>query len=377
MNKHDWKYIFKRVLVFFIIFVILSFMKTCDVHAYVTMLTDPTGTIIPYSGYDITNVNANWTGSGVYQDNNNPLMVSINNYWYGSGLYGNHLIVSADVYVGIKSLPTTDAVVNNYLNSTYDVMKAINLRCGIGENVGDGYDSTYVPEVTNFSTDYQYAYVNYSGQWLYHLTFTYKQQINPVNINGSNMSCWFVRNPGNGFFAQSVYYYNPENIRYYTYTSSFQFSVTNDPNTAILQDIVIQNQTIINQNQQIVDNSKETNDLIKDDNVSGAESKVNELINNSAFQDNSGIQAIINAPLNFINGLTNVCSPISLTIPFINANVTIPCIKQELTTHVPTIVPVLSTAINGFIIYRILLDLVFIVKNSRNPDDDRIEVLDL
>ena len=119
------------------------------------------------------------------------------------------------------------------------------------------------------------------------------------------------------------------------------------------------------------------NDTLNDDNIDGANSQVDDLLDNDNFNDSTGIQSIINAPLNFINSLSNTCSPINVTIPYIDKPLQIPCIKQELNNHIPLIVPILSIAINGFIVYRILLDLVRIIKNSRNPDDDRIEVLDL
>lgn len=131
------------------------------------------------------------------------------------------------------------------------------------------------------------------------------------------------------------------------------------------------------QQQQTNEKLDDIDDTLNNDNVDGANSQVDNLLNNSNFSDNTGIQAIINAPLNFISSLSNTCSPINLTIPYIDKPVQIPCIKQELNNHIPLVVPVLSTAINGFIIYRILLDLVRIIKNARNPDDDRIEVLDL
>lgn len=129
--------------------------------------------------------------------------------------------------------------------------------------------------------------------------------------------------------------------------------------------------------QEVKEELSSIDDTINNNNVDGANSQVDSLLNNSNFNDTSGIQSIINAPLNFINSLSNTCSPINLTIPYIDEPVQIPCIKQELNTHIPLVVPVLSTAINGFIIYRILLDIVRIIKNARNPDDDRIEVLDL
>lgn len=178
-----------------------------------------------------------------------------------------------------------------------------------------------------------------------------------------------------------------------TYTGNFWFIgydldvlgyanniTTSDINTAISNSGLATANSVSQVQQSITQVQQELgsiDDTINNDNVDGANSQVDNLLNNSNFSDSSGIQSIINAPLNFINGLTNTCSPINLTIPYIDKPVQIPCIKQELNNHIPLVVPVLSTAINGFIIYRILLDLVRIIKNSRNPDDDRIEVLDL
>lgn len=123
--------------------------------------------------------------------------------------------------------------------------------------------------------------------------------------------------------------------------------------------------------------SVNTQNIINDDNVSGASSEVDSLINNAAFSDTSGINAIINAPLNFIQNLSSTCQPIQITIPYIDTSVTIPCIYQTIATAMPGVAAILSVAINGFIIYRILLDIVSIVKSAREPDEDRIEVLDL
>lgn len=148
-------------------------------------------------------------------------------------------------------------------------------------------------------------------------------------------------------------------------------------NPNVDQEILQSNQAILQQEQQANQKLDSIDDALNDDNVDGANSQVDDLLDNSNFADDSGIQSIVNAPLNFINSLSNTCSPINLTIPFIDEPLQIPCIKQELSNHIPLVVPILSTAINGFIVYRILLDLVRIVKNSRNPDDDRIEVLDL
>lgn len=182
-------------------------------------------------------------------------------------------------------------------------------------------------------------------------------------------------------FIQFNSYYLTENDLYLDYARNNSTNQLLDKlDTQMRQNAQQQHQDSINEQNAINQNTQaqqETNNLINNDNVDGASSEVDSLLNNNAFNDNSGIQSIINAPLNFINGLTNSCSPITLTIPFIDTSVNLPCIKEELEQHVPLIVPILSTAINGFVIYRILLDIVSLIKSSRDPDDDRIEVLDL
>lgn len=147
----------------------------------------------------------------------------------------------------------------------------------------------------------------------------------------------------------------------------------NDNLNALISAINSNNQV---QNE-IKNNTKETNDLIKNDDVSGAESGTSDIVNNSDFQDNTGLSGIISMPLTFINNLGSTCSPISLTIPYIDYTFQLPCIQSIVNQYMPALVVVLKVVVNGLIIYWVMLDIFHIVKNAKNPDDDRIEVLDL
>ena len=89
------------------------------------------------------------------------------------------------------------------------------------------------------------------------------------------------------------------------------------------------------------------------------------------------MSAIISMPLTFVNSLTNTCQPINLTIPYMDADVSIPCMQSVITNKMPLLANLIKIVINGFIVYRILLDIFQIVRNAKNPEDDRIEVLDL
>ena len=124
-------------------------------------------------------------------------------------------------------------------------------------------------------------------------------------------------------------------------------------------------------------NTEEIKNDIKSDNVSGAEGSADDLKNNSAFQDNTGLSGVISMPLTFINSLTNSCQAITLTIPYMDEVLTIPCLQPIITNKMPLLANLIKIVINGFIVYRVLLDIFQIVRNAKNPEDDRIEVLDL
>lgn len=123
---------------------------------------------------------------------------------------------------------------------------------------------------------------------------------------------------------------------------------------------------------------QDMNDNITSTDVSGASQEQNNLVNNSAFQDNTGLSGIITAPLSMISSLTNQCQPIQLTLPYLkDTNLSIPCMGDFLQQKIPELVTLIKVFVNGFICYLIGLDLFKIVKNARDPDNDRIEVLDL
>lgn len=134
---------------------------------------------------------------------------------------------------------------------------------------------------------------------------------------------------------------------------------------------------INSQSQQQHQDSQAINNSINSDNTSGAESGADDLVNNSAFNDNTGLSAIIGLPLTFVNNLGNSCQPISLTIPYMDYNFQLPCIQSIVNNYMPALVVVIKVIVNGLIIYWILLDIFKIVKSAKNPEEDRIEVLDL
>lgn len=124
--------------------------------------------------------------------------------------------------------------------------------------------------------------------------------------------------------------------------------------------------------------AKATNDTLNNDTVNESDNYLkNNIVNNSAFNQDHGITAIVQAPLNFIRSLSNKsCSSIVLPIPNLG-NATIPCMSTIYNSKFSNLYNVLKIIINGILCYRMALSCVLIVKGAKNPNEDKIEVMDL
>lgn len=121
------------------------------------------------------------------------------------------------------------------------------------------------------------------------------------------------------------------------------------------------------------------NGSLNNSDVSGANEDLNKFTENDAFKDNTGILAIIQAPINMLNSLTSTtCSPLSLPLPFLNVNLDIPCLSSIFAKHLSTeLLTLLKLAINGFLVYKILCSFAMDIHSYKDPDSDRLEVIDL
>lgn len=124
-------------------------------------------------------------------------------------------------------------------------------------------------------------------------------------------------------------------------------------------------------------NTNQINNTINDSSID--QNSANDFTSDSAFQDFNGLDAIIKAPLNFIQSLTSsTCSNINLTIPYIDAEVSLPCMSSVYNKALgQQLVNLIALVINGVILYRYCLKILQIVKDAKNPNKDGLEVLDL
>ena len=131
---------------------------------------------------------------------------------------------------------------------------------------------------------------------------------------------------------------------------------------------------ITNQTQQQAQQHQET----MNSNTTQAESEADGFFGNFTLSDSGGLNSIITAPLNTIRSLlTSSCTNLVLPLPFINTNLTLPCMGSIYSEHFGLFFNLYQTIILAIISYRCIRSLFFDIKGFTNPEDGRIEVMDL
>lgn len=117
---------------------------------------------------------------------------------------------------------------------------------------------------------------------------------------------------------------------------------------------------------------------IMDSNTTQANSSGEDFINN--FSNNThGLTGIITAPLNAIQSLASAtCSNLVLPLPFVNnKSLTLPCMSTIYSQHFGTFYTMYQGIILALISYWVCIRLFTLVKGFKDPEDDKIEVMDL
>lgn len=150
-----------------------------------------------------------------------------------------------------------------------------------------------------------------------------------------------------------------------TYTSENNFNADNDDHT------------IIDSVNDLVGIGSDTLDAITSSDISGAEGAFNEFFGNFETNDH-GLFAIISTPLNFIKSFLNsVCTPLVLPLPFVDQEVTLPCMEYVYTKFFGNFFVAYQTITTGIVAYWVCVNVMRIVKDIKDSDKDTIEVLDL
>lgn len=285
--------------------------------------TAPSGS----TNQDIINNQTNNTNSIINNNNQNTSDIINNNNQNTQSILDSQKVC--------KFIDMAYANTNGYLNSNGDVVPDSSNQWGITDYINI-QSSTIKVETQMTSGAYTCFY----------------------NVNKSKISCTSQSNLTSG---SSVFI--PDSSVYVRFSI---YKTLNIPTFNICT----------NGNQDI---SNGINDLNSSINNSNIDSDVG-----SGFFDNfnnnmHGLSSIITIPLTSIQSLTNsTCTPLHFPIPFTdNKYLDVPCMTTIYEQYVPTLLILIQTCWYGILAYKVLVNIFGIVKGFKDPDSDKIEVMDL
>lgn len=100
----------------------------------------------------------------------------------------------------------------------------------------------------------------------------------------------------------------------------------------------------------------------------------------SLDEDEFGLGAAVTAPLQFIGNLpvmAESCMPLVLPLPFVNSNITLPCMTPIYQDKFPQILNIFQTVMLGLFGYYAAVKVYGNIKQLKDPRDDQIEVVKL
>lgn len=270
----------------------------------------------------------------------------------------------------------------SYYNSSDTIYNSVVLCTDI--NYTSVTSSTsIVKNVQLLNTDYtcKFPNSNYSGGKVKIVNY----QINGSSLSSPGTTSFFTFNQTSGgslalidFKISSTSYVNYKDYADTDVQIKNQQSLLNSLN-------VSQNKT----NEKLDDlnsNQQQTNDKLDNLNSNLNDSDTSEATNsasdffNGFTTDTFGLTSIITSPLTLIGSITSsTCSPLSLEVPFLTKNnkLNLPCMSSIYEENFGSFLTIYQTITFGIVAYWVCVKIFALVKEFKNPDSDKVEVLDL
>lgn len=122
---------------------------------------------------------------------------------------------------------------------------------------------------------------------------------------------------------------------------------------------------------------QKTNDILSDDNTDEANDKSSSFFSNFSSETH-GLAGVITAPLQLLQSLTSAyCKPLKFNLPFVDNEVVLPCMKSIYEEHFGIFFSLWQMLTTGLISYNVCLNFYKKIRDLQNPNNDRIEVLNL
>lgn len=249
----------------------------------------------------------------------------------------------------------------NLLPQPYSVLTSSTTKNGLSITLNDDYS------VSISGTATEKTFIN----------ITYLSNVFTSSIFNNDELC------NNGYCLSSGFNYNTSNnLVYITIPSGQKVNktyypmVTTEKNKSITYEQYGE-QICKNRIDSTNDKLDDLNDNLTDSDTTGATDSASDFF--SGFTSNTfGLTSIITSPLNLIKSLTSKsCTPLNLTIPFVNKPLQLPCMSSIYSEHFSSFLTIYQTITFGITSYWICIRIFALVKDFKNPDRDEIEVMDL
>lgn len=242
---------------------------------------------------------------------------------------------------------------NGYTKGTYDITGFFAVS----------YENNEFPQNVHFTvnktpciTSLQHVN-NSNSSYIYYFTFSCSSIYNNGSQNGLTFELSSNSNSSTFYMGQ---------VFNFTQSSSTGFQSIND-NIDDMKDK--QDQT-----------NKELGDLnnnITNGDVGEASSSANDFF--TGFEsDDFGLTAIVTAPLNFIKSITSsTCSSLGFPMPFVDQRVELPCMNSIYKQYFGSFLTIYQTITFGIVAYWVCVNVLATVRGFKDPESDKIEVLEL
>lgn len=334
--------------------------NNCDIVFFDTSSGKMTFTISPMRAYANS-----WSNYNLNGNNYNNYLPSATTYLgYISGSQVKYLALNYNINSSFFTTPIED--LDTWISSNVSLGSYLDRNSGVSYTNNLGQYAIYYNSINNWNStkypNYNFSYFMYKvpeSATLTIMNYTYTS-----TLTGNELTTCRIVNGYSTCDNDFVF------VDYYTYKNSGG-SINQNENGLPEVDTsgggsspdYTSNINAINSN--ITDPSIDTSD-------------VDDLLSNSNFNENETIQNIVSLPIDFIENLSNTCSPIEFTIPWFNADVSIPCMSTAVYPKFGVYLAwSVGVVINGFLIYKILLKFVELFNDLKDPTKDKIEVVDL
>ena len=279
------------------------------------------------------------------------LPTSVNNL----KIAGQNLTTNQDIYVAQGNVNINFSILLDTVFSS-DWAKVSMVVCSNGEMSGGIIPSTYngyIRNIKHVSSQYSCTMVNGATGNVRMLTFDL--------LFGESGSF-------DGYFTVYSPSFNLQLIDFVIDSSNYVnlFDYSSDT-------LISQNSQIINQNTQIINQQQQTNDKLDEtnDKLDNIESAITDDTppDLGALEDSAGwlpagpVDSILNLPLsllnNLSNNLSNTCQPVSLPLPYVDENLTLPCLSSvyDEIEGLGSLINTVGVIASAFILFSYLINL--------------------